>query len=194
VSASVDDHRPAELVAALCAVRTRIADAATAAGRDLWSVTLIAVTKTFPVTDVAILMELGVTNIGESRDQEARVKVSQLAQRTALPHVHFVGRLQTNKCRSVARYADCVHTVDRLAVATALADGVEAAGRPPLPVFVQVSLDNDPERGGVAATGVAALSDHIAGDARLRLMGLMAVAPLGVEPAVAYERVGQLSM
>lgn len=197
MSASVSDRRPAELVASLAAVRTRLTNAASSAGRDPWSLTLVAVTKTFPASDIAILLGLGVFDIGESRDQEARAKLAQLHASAApdphtggpahAPRVHFIGRLQTNKCRSVARYADCVHTVDRLAVATALADGIESAGRAPLPVFVQVSLDGDPDRGGVPRAELAELVDQVAGDERLRLLGPMAVAPLGQSPAQAYE-------
>ena len=161
MSASVDDRRPAELVASLAAVRARLADAATAAGRDPWSVTLIAVTKTFPAADVAILLGLGVARHrreprprgpGEARPaagQSSRATRSRRADARAA--LHFIGRLQTNKCRSVARYADCVHTVDRPAVADALADGVEAPDASALPVFVQVSLDGDPARGGLLA-------------------------------------------
>lgn len=203
MSASVDDRRPAELVASLAAVRTRLADAAAAAGRDPWSVTLIAVTKTFPAADIAILLGLGVIDIAESRDQEARAKLAQLqasdprdarAERPLHePRVHFVGRLQTNKCRSVARYADCVHTVDRVAVATALADGIEEAGRLPLPVFVQVSLDGDPARGGAVLDDVAELTDWVAADERLRLLGVMAVAPLTQPPEDAYAMLAEIS-
>jgi PLP dependent protein len=197
VSASVNDRRPAELVASLASIRTRLTDAATDARRDPWTLTLVAVTKTFPASDIAILLGLGVFDIGESRDQEVRAKLAQLQASespdphtggpTPAPRVHFIGRLQTNKCRSVARYADCVHTVDRLAVATALADGVESAGRAPLPVFVQVSLDGDPARGGVARAELDELVEHVAADARLRLLGPMAVAPLDQSPASAYE-------
>jgi pyridoxal phosphate enzyme (YggS family) len=203
--ASVDDHRPAELVAAVAAVRAHLADAATAANRDAWSVTLIAVTKTFPVSDIEILLGLGVADIAESKDQEARAKQAQLAAsnrndprggggRGALTaRWHFVGRLQTNKCRSVARYAHCVHTVDRLPVADALADGVEAAGRPPLPVFAQVSLDEDPDRGGISIVRLPGLAERIAADERLRLLGVMAVPPLGQPPEQAYERLAEVS-
>jgi pyridoxal phosphate enzyme (YggS family) len=203
MSASVDNRRPAELVASLAAVRTHLTDAATAAGRDAWSVTLIAVTKTFPAADVAILLGLGVVDLGESRDQEARAKLAQLraidphdarpGSATHAPRLHFIGRLQTNKCRSVASYADCVHTVDRAAVADALGDGVAVAEREPLPVFIQVSLDGDPERGGVTEPQMIPLADHVAGDARLRLLGLMAVAPLDVDPAIAYAKLAELS-
>jgi hypothetical protein len=205
VSASVDNRRPAELVASLAAVRTRLTDAATAANRDPWSVTLIAVTKTFPASDIAILLDLGVVDIAESRDQEARAKLAQLQagddrrtndRRTNAvhePRVHFVGKLQTNKCRSVARYADCVHTVDRRAVADALSEGVRVAEREPLPVFVQVSIDGDPARGGVLAAGLATLVDAVAADERLRLLGLMAVAPLAGPPQAAYAKLAELA-
>jgi PLP dependent protein len=187
----------------LGAVRTRLADAAAVAHRDPWSVTLIAVTKTFPAADVAVLLSLGVVDIAESRDQEARAKLAALRAsdprdpRTRNPiyepRVHFVGQLQSNKCRSVARYADCVHTVDRPSIASALADGVRAAEREPLPVFVQVSLDGDPARGGVAVAELAPLADHVAGDHRLRLLGVMAVAPLATPPAQAYAMLADIS-
>jgi pyridoxal phosphate enzyme (YggS family) len=206
VSASIDNRRPAELVASLAGVRSHLADAAAAAGRDIWSVTLIAVTKTFPAADIATLLGLGVIDIAESRDQEAREKLAQLratdpqASRTSgasaiapEPRLHFVGRLQTNKCRSVARYASCVHTVDRIEVAVALGDGVDVAQRDPLPVFVQVSLDGDPARGGVVIDELPRLADTVAADARLRLLGVMAVAPLSQPPESAYTELAELA-
>jgi pyridoxal phosphate enzyme (YggS family) len=197
---ATDDRRPAELVASLAAVRTRLSDATAAAGRDPWSVTMVAVTKTFPASDVATLLELGVADIGESRDQEARAKLSELSaagvsnQRNDVAiRLHFLGRLQTNKCRSVARYASCVHTVDRVEVATALADGIQAAQRAPLPVFLQVSLDGDPQRGGVPRDGMAALADAIVALDHLLLVGVMAVAPLGADPDASYAVLADLS-
>ena len=208
MSASVDDRRPSELVASLASVRAHLSDAAVDAGREKWSITLVAVTKGFPASDVAILLGLGVFDIGESRDQEARAKLaelragrsadragrsSQAGQPPPEPRVHFLGRLQTNKTRTVARYADVVHTVDRLAVATGLAEGVTVAQRAPLPVFVQVSLDGDPARGGAPVGDLAALTDHVEAEPALRLLGLMAVAPLGASPAVAYERLAELA-
>jgi pyridoxal phosphate enzyme (YggS family) len=204
VTAPYDDHRPAELVAALAVVRTRLADAAAAARRDPWSVTLVAVTKTFPASDVSILLGLGASDIGESRDQEARAKLAELGWPgppvgpspelgVAPIRLHFIGRLQTNKCRSVARYASCVHTVDRVEVATALAVGVRAAERDRLPVFVQVSLDGDPERGGAPRQRLAALADAVAGQDELALAGVMAVAPLRADPGAAYADLAELS-
>jgi PLP dependent protein len=203
MSASVDDHRPAELVASLAAVRARLSDAASAAGREQWSVTPVAVTKGFPAADISILLGLGVFDFGESRDQEARAKLAQLhagqpndqtGSARSTPRLHFIGRLQTNKARAVARYADVVHTVDRIAIATGLAEGVQSAERAPLPVFVQVSLDGDPARGGISVAELSALTDHVASEPALRLLGLMAVAPQHEQPAAAYERLAELSL
>ncbi len=174
--------RRAELISALAEVRRTIHDAATSAGRDPDSITLVAVTKTFPVSDAAILVDLGVSDLGESRDQEARAKAAQLPE----PRWHFVGQLQTNKCRSVAGYASVVHAVDRAAVADALAAGVSRADRPPLRVLIQVSLDGDPARGGVPASEVLHLAEHIAGNPQLVLCGVMAIAPREAAPDAAF--------
>ena len=194
--APLDDERRADLVGSLGAVRARVADACIAAGRDQRSVTLIAVTKTYPATDVVILADLGVADIGESRDQEAAAKVADVAQlragdpaergRSAL-RWHFVGRLQSRKARSVASYADAVHSLDRPELVEQLARGVERAERPRLDVFVQVSLDGDPARGGVPASGVLALADEIAARPQLRLCGVMAVAPMAANPGAAFD-------
>src|SRR3954454_12761528 len=112
--------RMAQLVGSLGAVRARIADACTAAGRDTRSITLVAVTKTYPATDVATLVRLGLFDLGESKDQEAQAKGGATAELLAGvadvpgdPRWHFVGRLQRRKARSVARYAFAVHSVDR---------------------------------------------------------------------------------
>jgi PLP dependent protein len=192
---AVDDHRRAELVSGLGSVRARIADACGACGRDPRSVTLIAITKTYPATDVAILASIGMWDVGESRDQEASAKVNETHALLADQHNggadsalrwHFVGRLQKRKCRSVASYAYAVHSVDRSALLPLLAEGIERAGRDSLDVFVQVSLDGDPERGGVTVDKLEALADQVAAHNRLRLAGVMAVAPLGADPDAAF--------
>ena len=187
-----DERRRAELVTALGAVRSRIADACDAAGRDARHVTLVAVTKTFPASDVAALVDIGVLDIGENKDQEARTKINQLAGPPLGIRWHMVGRLQSNKARSVASYAHAVHTVDRAKLVRALADA--AVERPePLDVFVQVSMDGDPERGGIAVDRVTDLADAIGARAELRLRGVMAVLPLGTDPDEGYERLAELS-
>ncbi|MBA9006496.1 YggS family pyridoxal phosphate-dependent enzyme [Thermomonospora cellulosilytica] len=174
-----------ELAANLRTVRERIAAACAAAGRDPAEVTLVAVTKTFPASDVRLLAGLGVADVGENRDQEAAAKAAECAD---LPLTwHFVGQLQTNKARSVAGYADVVHSVDRARLVTALSSAAVRAGRT-LRCLVQVSLDERPGRGGAAPSEVPELADLIAASDGLELGGVMAVAPLGADPAPAFAR------
>jgi pyridoxal phosphate enzyme (YggS family) len=182
--------RLAELTTGLARVRERISAGCLAAGRDPSGVTLIVVTKTYPVSDVRLLAGLGVREVGESRDQEAAPKAGQTADLDL--SWHFIGRLQSNKARSVARYAAEVHSVDRLSLVTALDRAAIEAGRR-VGCFIQVSLDGDPGRGGVPAGGVAELADRIAGSAGLRLSGVMAVAPLNAPADAAFARLAEIS-
>lgn len=190
------ENRLAELRDNLAAVRSRIDRGCVAAGRSSAEITLIAVTKFFPVTDVALLAELGVADVGESRDQDASVKAAELARHTSRAvRWHFIGRLQTNKARSVARYADLVHSVDRQALADALEDGARRAERPALEVLVQLSLDEEAGaagRGGEAAEDLLRLADRIAGSDVLRLAGIMAIAPLDGDPDPAFSRLAEV--
>ena len=182
-----------ELAAKLDAVRRRVVAACTAAGRDPDEVTTVVVTKTFPLSDVQALARLGVRDVGENRDQEARAKVAACTQPPeASLRWHFVGRLQTNKAGSVAGYADVVHSLDRGRLVGALSRGAVAAGRT-LDCLVQVSLDGDVSRGGVLPDLLPELADAVAGVDGLRLRGVMAVAPLGEEPIRAFERLAGLA-
>ncbi|MEU4249928.1 YggS family pyridoxal phosphate-dependent enzyme [Amycolatopsis sp. NPDC026612] len=186
--------RKAELAENLAEVEERIADACRAAGRAREEVKLIAITKTFPASDVALLAELGVTDVGENRDQEAGPKAAEVA--AAGLRWHMVGRLQRNKARSVVGWAHEVQSVDSARLADALAKAVHTeryTGKreEPLDVLIQVSLDDDPERGGCPLPELDALAEHIARAEELRLRGLMAVAPLATDPAVAFERLAR---
>jgi len=183
--------RRAELAANLVEVRRRIADACVAAGRDSDEVTLVAVTKTWPAADVRLLAYLGVTDVGENRDQEARPKHDECADLGL--RWHFVGRLQRNKVRSVAGYADVVHSVDRPELVDALA-AAAADRRDRLTVLVQVSLDVPPGdgRGGVAPDLVPALARRIS-ESGLRLGGVMAVAPPAEDPDAAFARLADIA-
>ncbi len=168
--------RAAELAANLASVRARLAGIG-------GEVTLIAVSKTWPATDVTILRDLGVHDFGENRDADARAKAAAVTD----VRWHFVGSVQTGKAGSVASYADVVHSVDRARLVSALGTGAVRAGRT-LDALVQVSLDGDPARGGATVDDVPALADAVAGTAGLRLAGVMAVAPLGADPAAAFRR------
>jgi len=155
-----------------------------AAGRDPAEVTLIAVTKTFPASDVRLLYDLGVRDVGENRDQEAAPKAAECADITELTW-HFIGQLQTNKAASVVRYAGVVHSVDRLRLVRALGEQARKADRV-ITCLIQVSLDRDEARGGVAEPDVGEIAAAVAAEDGLLLGGVMAMAPLGVPPAQAF--------
>jgi PLP dependent protein len=172
-----------ELAERLAAVRHRIAAACQAAGRDPAGVTLIAVTKTWPASDVRLLSELGVCDVGENRDAEAAPKAAQCADLDLT--WHFIGQLQTNKVASVVRYASFVHSVDRMRLIRALGPAALRAGRV-VQCLVEVSLDGDPARGGALASEVPALAEALAAEPGLVLAGVMAIAPLGMAPREAF--------
>lgn len=169
----------------LADVRGRIAKACEAAGRDMNDITLIAVTKTRPASDVRLLSELGLRDVGENRDAEAAPKAAQCADLNLT--WHFIGQLQTNKCASVVRYASVVHSVDRLRLIRALGQAARRADRV-VSSLIEVSLDGDPARGGAPAEQVPPLAEAVAAEPGLVLGGVMAIAPLGLAPAEAFAR------
>lgn len=182
--------RRAELERNLAAVRARIDDACREAGREPGDVTLVVVTKTYPASDVSLLAELGVTDVGENRHPEAGDKADEVP---ASLRWHFVGGLQTNKAGAVARYADVVQSVDRAKLARSLSRGAEAAGRD-VECLVQVDFDgSDAGRAGVSPADAASLADLVAELPGLRLGGLMTVAPLGADPRSVFDRLASLS-
>ena len=201
--------RRAELTTRLRQVEERIDAACRAAGRARGDVHLIVVTKYFPSSDIEVLSELGVTDIGESRDQEASAKIESLPPgvRPRL-QVHFIGQLQSNKAGSVAAYVDTVHSIDRDKLVIALDRAATAAGRD-IGVLVQVSLDVGASgsagatsgsaaaaaaaRGGIPLDGLGVLANSVAAAQHLRLLGLMAVAPQGVDPAAAFAKLSSVS-
>ncbi|MET1064558.1 MAG: YggS family pyridoxal phosphate-dependent enzyme [Arthrobacter sp.] len=192
------DPRLEQLRERLAAVQERIRSAAAAAARPDRPPRLIVVTKFHPAEDVRRLASLGVTDVGENRDQEAAEKAAVL-QPTDV-RWHFIGQLQSNKAKSVVRYAHAVHSVDRLQLARALAKAMaaeeERTGRGPLECFIQVSLDDADaggHRGGALPGDVPALAAELAGSSGLRLAGVMAVAPFGKDPVPAFEKLAELS-
>lgn len=179
-----------ELAGRLASVQERVGAACSAAGRPREDVTLVVVTKTYPASDVDLLAELGVTDVGENRHPEAGDKAEQVR---ADLRWHFVGGLQTNKAGAVSRYADLVQSLDRAKLARSLSRGAEAAGRE-VGVMIQVDFDgSDPGRAGTAPADVMDLADVAAGLPGLRLEGLMTVAPLGVDPRPVFERLADLA-
>lgn len=179
-----------ELAAGLADTEQRIVAACAAAGRARDEITVVVVTKTYPASDVELLAELGVVDVGENRHPEAGDKAHEVA---AHMRWHFLGGLQTNKAGAVARYADVVHSVDRVKLVNSLSRGAEAAGRT-LTCLVQVDFSSiDPGRAGVEPDGIGAIGDAIAAAPGLVLGGLMTVAPLGDDPAPHFTHLAQLS-
>jgi pyridoxal phosphate enzyme (YggS family) len=189
---STSADRRTELAANLADVRRRIDAACEAAGRPPAEVGLVVVTKFFPAGDVRLLAELGVTDVGENKHQEAAAKAAQCAD-LALTW-HFIGGLQSNKAAAVAGYADVVESVDRLKLVGGLDRGAGERGAR-IDCLIQVSLDppDATGRSGADPSQVPALADALAAAEHLRLAGVMAVAPLG-EPAMpAFERLAEVA-
>jgi pyridoxal phosphate enzyme (YggS family) len=184
---STQSSRADEIAAGLETVRGRIASACAEVGRDPGDVRLVVVTKFFPASDVRILADLGVTDVGENRHQEAEAKAAECADLGL--SWHFIGGLQSNKAAAVAAYADVVESVDRAKLVQPLDRGAHERSHT-VDVLLQVSLDPPGREGrsGVDADGLAALGTAVAQAGMLRLRGLMAVAPLGADPGPAFER------
>ena len=169
----------------LQAVKSRIAVAARAAGREPGAVTLLAVSKTHAPALIRQAHAAGQRAFGENYVQEALDKMAQLA---GLPlEWHLVGPLQSNKTRAVAERFDWVHTVEREKVARRLAEQ-RPAGMAPLNVLVQVNASGEASKSGVAPAAVAALAAAIAAMRHLRLRGLMAIP----EPGASRARFGEI--
>jgi len=185
------EQRRAEIEAGLRRVRERIAAAERAAGRTAGEVGLVVVTKFFPADDVRVLADLGVTDVGENRHQEAQAKSAELADLGL--RWHFIGGLQSNKAAAVAAYADVVESVDRPALLPRLSRGAQASEKV-LDVLLQVSLDppGSDHRFGVAPDDLQALAAEAAATEGLRLRGLMAVAPLGADASAAFDRLARV--
>jgi pyridoxal phosphate enzyme (YggS family) len=185
-----------ELTGNLLRVQERIGAACQAAGRPRGEVELIVVTKFFPAADIEVLCRLGVTDIGENRDQEASAKIAALPSevRRCL-HVHFIGQVQSRKAGSVASYVDTVHSIDRDKLVQALDRAASTSGRD-LGALIQVSLRGDTAgtgRGGIPPEGVRVLADCVAAAEHLTLRGVMAVAPLGTDPSEAFAQLAAVA-
>ena len=178
----------------LHAVHDRMRRAADGAGRDPREVTLVVVTKFFPATDVRILADLGVADVGENRHQEAAAKAEECSDLSL--RWHFIGGLQSNKAAAVADYADVVESVDRAKLVKGLQRGAHERGAD-LDVLLQVSLDTARAPGATGRSGAdpAELDDlarAVEEAGALHLRGLMAVAPLGEDPAAAFGRLAEI--
>ena len=168
-------------------VRAKIDAAAARAGRSTDEITLIAVTKSFPLSDLEILYSLGVRQFGENRDQEASSKVEQLPSDI---NWHFQGQIQSNKLKSITNWASCIHSVDQIKYAQIISE--HNSGQPK-PIFIQVSLDQPPEsRGGVDPAKLIELANQITKLPGIALQGLMAVAPTDSPTESAFANLAKI--
>lgn len=164
-------------------VRERISKAAMHSGRDVAEITLIAVTKSFPVSDIEILKAFGISNFGENRDSEGVSKAS------AVNGVwHFQGQIQSNKLKSICSWSQVIHSLDDLRHFKM----IEKFAIHPLQIFLQVNLDGSKNRGGAQIQELFALAQAIEASSLHNLAGLMAVAPLGGNPNLAFSRLRQM--
>lgn len=175
--------RKTEIARNLKEVKERIIAAAKSVNRDPNEIELIVVTKTFPISDIEILCELGETNFGENRDQEAGPKAEIISATW-----HFQGQIQSNKIKSICQWADVIHSISSEKEILKFAQSERKHQ-----LFLQVSLDGQEGRGGASPAELAQLADLVNESNNLELLGLMAVAPLGVEPMKAFADLAQIN-
>lgn len=148
--------------------------------------TLIVVTKTYPISDVEILRELGAENFGENRSSEGVEKSAQVPATW-----HYQGEIQSKKLREVIGWADCIHSLDNDGHWEKIVRIASEFGKP-LSLFLQLSLDGDPERGGAIEAELFALATKVAANSDVTLLGMMCVPPVSLEPAIAFAKIAEV--
>ena len=172
-------------------VKSRIARAAASARRKPEEVTLIAVSKTHPAAAIEPLIAAGQRTFGENRVQEAQDKWPALRAAHAGIELHLIGQLQSNKADDAVALFDCIHSLDRSSLVTALAKAMDKAARQ-VPCFIQVNIGAEEQKGGCAIAELPALLAE-ARAADLPVIGLMCVPPLDIEPAPFFALLGKLA-
>lgn len=175
----------------LAAIRERIARSAEIARRKAEDVTLVAVSKTHPAEAILPLIGEGQRVFGENRVQEADAKWPALQEAYPDVELHLVGQLQSNKAEDAVRRFDCIHSLDRPSLLTALARAMDKLGRR-VPLFVQVNIGAEEQKGGCAIADLPALLTE-ARTADLPVIGLMCVPPAGIEAAPFFALLAKLA-
>lgn len=180
--------RKAELAHSLADVQARVLKATTQASRKNGEITLIAVTKTYPVSDVVILKELGVSNFGENRSAEGLEKSALVPAQW-----HYQGQIQSNKIAAISSWAQTVHSLDDLSHVPKFERAVGEISGKRLDMFIQLSLDGDSSRAGVRGDQLKALGQALVSSQHLNLIGLMVVPPVDAEPERAFAEVAEIA-
>jgi pyridoxal phosphate enzyme (YggS family) len=170
---------------ALADVKARIAQAALSVGRDPVSVTLIAVSKTFPATAMEPALTAGQRVFGENRVQEAKAKWPELVARYPDTQLHLIGPLQSNKAREAVALFDAIHTIDREKIARVVAAEMVAQGRT-LDLFVEVNTGEEPQKAGIMPREAVAFVTFCRAELKLAIAGLMCIPPVDEAPAVHF--------
>lgn len=175
----------------LADINARIAEAARIARREAAEITLIAISKTHPAEAILPLIAAGQKVFGENRVQEAQAKWPALRAEYPDVQLHLVGQLQSNKAEDAVELFDCIHSLDRPSLLTALARAMDKLGKQ-VPLFVQVNIGAEEQKGGCAIADLPALLAE-ARAAELPIMGLMCVPPVGIEPAPFFALLAKLA-
>jgi pyridoxal phosphate enzyme (YggS family) len=174
----------------LQSIQLRIEEAAQAAGRSRSEIELVVVTKNHGFELAMELLDLGVNQFGENRDQEASAKAAQVAenlQEDQTPPVwHFVGQLQTNKVKSMLTYSSVLHSLDRPSLLKELEKQLAKDPERTFEAFIELNLTDDPNRGGIEPKNLTEFAEQVLLVPQISLLGVMGVAGLGVEPAVDF--------
>lgn len=183
----------ASLEERLNSIHQRIDAAAKAANRSSDEIKLVVVTKNHGYELALELLELGENQFGENKDQEASLKAAQVAENLTsgqtAPTWHFVGQLQSNKVRSMLSYSSVLHSLDRSSLLKELAKQLAKTPEQSIEVFIELNLTDDPNRGGVELNNLNSFTEQVLAVPQLKLLGVMGVAGLGVEPAVDFARI-----
>ena len=183
-----ESDRKAELSHSLADVQARVLKATTQASRKSEEITLIAVTKTYPVSDVVILKELGVTDFGENRSAEGLEKSALVPAQW-----HYQGQIQSNKIAAISSWAQTVHSLDDLSHVPKFERAIGEISGKRLDIFIQLSLDGDSSRAGVRGVELMALGQALVSSQHLNLIGLMVVPPVEAEPEKAFAEVAEIA-
>lgn len=172
-------------------VRMQMMQACNRARRDPGEVSLIAVSKTRSAQDIVPLLEAGQLHFGENRVQEAQTKWPALREAFPEARLHLIGQLQSNKATDAVGLFDCIHSLDRPSLVTALARAFDKLGKR-VPCFIQVDVGEEPQKGGCAIAGLTPLIAQ-ARDADIPLAGLMCIPPADIEPAPFFALLDKLA-
>jgi PLP dependent protein len=183
---------PMSAATALAAVRRDIEDACRAAGRDPATVTLVAISKTFPAAAIAEVIAAGQTVFGENRVQEAKAKWPALKAQHPGLELHLVGPLQSNKVKDALALFDAIHSVDRPSLCAALAKEVAKQGRQPQ-LFVEVNTGAEPQKAGVLPEQANAFLARCRDEYGLRIDGLMCIPPFDDPPAPHFALLAKIA-